>query len=253
MLHILLTCADAQLAPVEHAMQTQLLHNAVLDPRNKGNIQYSVRRYFGIQNIEKTEICTWTGVKCTNGRVTRFIMMCRPGYGRDIDMNWLPNSVKVIHFLNLYLLDGYPSTSLPRDLEYLYLMDCASVGLLKPVTPIDLRQLPVSLEELHLINSTWASPPSPLYLTALPTKLRILQIRSWRIGPSYIDWALLPRALEYIGLSCRGKKKPKVVNIGHASESPHLEIDHGLALFTSSSHFFYECADVVNEIDRRHC
>ena len=246
-----LGCADAQLAPAEKMMQVQLMYNAVLHPKNK-NTDYSLRKYFGIQNIDEGDACGWLGVQCTNGRITRFVAVRQLRYNLDIDMNWLPSSVKVIHFARFFLLDGFASALLPRDLEYLCLIECHCMAMrLKQIPPINLRQLPVGLEELHLIDSLIGNS-CPLHLTALPTKLRILQIRSWRIGPSYIDWALLPRALEYIGLSTMGKKKPKVVSIGHASEPLRLEIDYGIAMFTPNSHFFYDCTDVVDEIKRRH-
>ena len=112
-----------------------------------------------------------------------------------VAMDWLPSTLKSIHLRNIFLDDGWVAERLPRDTEYLFMGNVVTFNEVGKNRRVDLRRLPVNMEEL-ILQASWLR--GKIVLTDLPKKMRISWLQHIMCTKAFIEPDLLPNALAYI-------------------------------------------------------
>ena len=158
-----------------------------------------------VDSANRDDVCTWSGVECTDGFVTQlrvysnrlYVDSVRGDYPLEID--WIPATTQFVHLDSIELLYQWQADMLPRDLRYLYLRLCydSSADQKKPNYHIDLRRLPSRMEELILIASIIGRV---INLRELPATMRFVYINHHpsHIEAVYIDYDMLPKHIENV-------------------------------------------------------
>ena len=116
--------------------------------------------YVRTGEAQETDPCTWRGVICSGGIVRRFIFPSVPYVVRRpgnpcienanwlLEFDWLPSTLHAIHLNQIYLIDGWTTESLPRELRYLNLDRSYSHSASERT--VNFRKLPENMEVLHI-------------------------------------------------------------------------------------------------------
>ena len=147
----------------------------------------------------KEDPCSWDGIECTNGRVTRIKIILRPKDKVACAIEWIPPTVRALRLDNISLANGWSADTLPRDLRFLLLRYCKTKTKYNrhSFQSIDLSKLPSHMEEIHILNS-W--PFGNLCIQSLPPTMKIIDIASSTISKALIDFENLPEKLRSIRL-----------------------------------------------------
>ena len=169
---------------------------------------------------EEDNVCAWNGISCTGGLVTSIHAEFPGGDPGShilrwaILMEWIPPTLNSIHFDRICLIHGWAAEKLPRDLRYMFLSNCDSAGTASGVVA-DFRKLPLQMEEMIVITS-WFN--GKLDLSALPKNMTLLYIRTdpSNLDTVYVDYGLLPRALQNLHITDKHQaKRIQVRRTGH--------------------------------------
>ena len=181
----------------------------------------------GAQN--RSNECAWRGVHCKDTIITSFFFFARPMVSQllhwELDLNWLPSSLEVIHLNEILPASPWVPERLPRKLRFFFFW-----GVPKPqkASPnVSLRNLPNAIEEMHLINS-W--PGGPFMLINLPASMRFFSILQWNLQRLYVDNASLSDSLEVLNIHADARKK--CIPSGEAEWDPRVK------QFADGSEFF---------------
>ena len=172
-------------------LQSELIRQFFV-PRNGNHLP----RYVRGNNPDIEDVCSWSAIQCIDSNVIS-IYICATTADFGTRMEWMPPTVRHVHFFGAILLHGWSTENLSRELLYLYLYGCHLNGSAEVGHAVDLRRLPSQMEELILING-WYN--GLIRLDALPRALSFLFISSAVASnfPIEVNYALFPANLERV-------------------------------------------------------
>ena len=210
--------------------QHQAMHRSIISNLSKStNHIRAFERYFYQDVQNRSNECAWRGVHCDDTIITSFVFSSPPitldRTHFELDLNWLPSSLEVIHLWHIVTASPWAPERLPRKLRYFYfwefqIRENASQN-------VSFRNLPNALEEIHLIHS-W--PSGSVLLVDLPASVRFCSILHWGLRRVYVDNASLSDRLEVLNI--RVEKRTKCIPIGEA------EWDNRVKRLTDGKEFF---------------
>ena len=170
------------------AYQRKLMHSVIREHTG----QYEdIMRYFCPEKYQKRDVCYWSGVQCTDGRVTTFVCISPLNLQWTLDVDYLPPSLRYLHFSSIQSFP-YSCDVLPRDLRYFFMLSCPVLSRPLEEKSFDFRRLPENIEEFHNLFS-WIA--GTVIIDKLPRSLRILNLQSKELEEAYIGSAPLPTGL----------------------------------------------------------
>ena len=190
--------------------QHQLMYIAIESNINKPMHHYRAFEKYFFQNVEtSSNVCTWRGVCCDDAIITSFFFSSLPADSQrlywEIDLNWLPSSIEIVHLNNIVPASPWKPERLPRAIRYLHFW---GVPMQRKVSQkCSLRNLP----SIHLINC-WTG--GSVVLIDLPASMRFCSIMQWDLSRVYVDNAILSDKLEV--LSIYVGPRTKYIPIGEA-------------------------------------
>ena len=152
--------------------------------------------------------CSWRGIHCDGGRITRFIMTSG-NWRYDnvfIDMDYLPSTIEELHFNRVYYYNGWVTEHLPRNLRYLCAIGCYNAMDNFTSRPMNLDRLPRHLEELHLTSGRLMPSSGVLVITNLPPTLILCNIKSGFLHKVLIDSDAIPSGIQMLNFYGNGKR-----------------------------------------------
>ena len=144
-------------------------------------------------------VCEWRGVDCENDgnghfRVTTVIMIRSSKHIWQVTIGWFPSTVRTLSLELIKVEDSLSSKHFPRDLEFARLYGCSFVDKKGKNKPLDLRYLPVNLEELHILES-WLS--TTVIVDALPENLTIVRLGIQKLQRVILGEADAPKEWQF--------------------------------------------------------
>ena len=207
-----LLCADTQ----PHAQplidyQRICMQNAMAQ---KFSLQKEFQKFIVADSDSIGNVCEWRGVDCENDgnghfRVTTVIMIRSSKHIWQVTIGWFPSSVRTLSLELIEVKDSLSSKHFPRDLEFARLYCCSFVDKKSKNKPLDLRYLPVNLEELHIIES-WLS--KTVIVDALPKNLKILRLGIQKLQRVILGEADAPKEWQFrMSIEKPNGQPPRVV------------------------------------------
>ena len=133
-----------------------------------------------------------------------------------VDMQWLPSTVREIHFYMIQLVSGWTAQSLPRSLRYISLYDYE----LSSKRTVDFRKLPAHLEVL-IVERGWLR--GAIILDMLPQTLRTCILYHRSITKVLVHSDRLPKSLEKFVL-CNHKHEIQIRELGERSTDARVMV-----------------------------
>ena len=199
MLALLLSAADG---PVRSDADTIHLQNRMMH-----NI---------FTTLESNNICGWYGVHCVDGIVDK-IAWNGAVLRKPVTLRWLPHTARDVLLENVEVVDGLQTRLLPRESRYFYI-DRPKI-LDDVVICLDMRALPLNMEEFHVRK---LRPVGPVDLRDLPRTMIAISIIVTPVSFVLMDGTRLPDHLRVIRLT-RGNKAPCIRNMGEAAIEGKVE------------------------------
>ena len=146
------------------------------------------------------DACRWRGVECTpvmgeypqvTEIVTTFVATGAETNRWRVDVRWLPGSMQFVYVHAMELAGPLHCRALPRALKFFFLRQ----SLQPTAETLELRYLPLEVEEIHIVDSSVAHT---VEIDDLPPKLRILRITSLDLHRAVLGDADAPT-----GFACR--------------------------------------------------
>ena len=247
---------DVQLSPEQKQMQKMLMQTS-FSVLTGGQWNHRVSNFIRTDTDPDNE-CLWRGVRCTGGVLHTFVCNKKIiGENRALHMSWLPSTLAFVHMTFIDLAGPWKACELPRTLRYMYMSNCymnqhwLQVKRHKNFQKrcdlfIDLRRLPLKLEEFCLYNSWWAGP---VHITDLPRLMRLLYIVGSLTHPTYVENKTLPEGLQEVIIEY-DKKTSNEVLISAKNETVDQRVKIGIAgnSFRKKSRFYEFFSGVNAEI-----
>ena len=154
---------------------------------------------------EKDAFCSWKGVRCRDGIIESICARRSPHDKTSVLMEWMPPTVKFIHFDKVLTIGEWGMENLPRQLRYLCLMHCHRSRSSQQLYWNKLRKLPPKMEEL-IIDRT--PIPGVLQFDQIPQTMRYIYIKipfrtsSYTV---YVDHEFLPMRMNHLFVTCDSK------------------------------------------------
>ena len=237
----LLLSADANPPfPSQLAVQRSLMHSILID-MHTGLPAYASSNLIRSDSDPDDE-CGWRCVDCSDGIVHTFLFerVLRSQTGEDVSLqlNRMPPSVHYLHVKDAYIGHvSWRTRMLPRELRYLYLCNVSNTQGTENPRDLDLRELPMHMEEFLITYARWTGP---LYLTNLPQNLRLLQLQDVLHSFTFVDNRALPTSLEQASVSYMlGSTNRKIRSIDGSKVDKRVKKDRTLRAYSRHYLKFY--------------
>ena len=213
MLSLIFTLASEIGAPIadeEKIFQRRLMHSILAAPNGEA---WDCARSRLIQNREDADDeCAWRGVICHKGIIRTFITSSELTAVLPLRMRMLPSTLYHIHFCAVNLDSAWTAETLPRELRYLFITS-------SDIVSIDLRKLPVHMEELHSMQNI----QGVIDLTELPKEMRLLQLWGVLISTVIVDNAAIPKSIERVRIVETGAQMVDYLLVDGLQFDPRIE------------------------------
>ena len=212
--------------PLQLEFQRSLMHAIIVD-MNTGLPVYASSNLIR-DDIDPDDECDWRCVECSDGIVHTFLfergLGSRNGDDVSLQLNRMPPSVHYLHVKDAYIGHvSWRTRMLPRELRYLYLCNVSNTQSTDNSQDLDLRELPMHLEEFLVTYARWTGP---LYLTSLPQNMRLLQLQDILHSFTFVDNRALPPSLEIASVSYMlGSTNQKIKSIDGSKVDKRVKKD----------------------------
>ena len=176
---LILTAADTDSHELQQQCMYNLFHIDIQVNPNKRNFN---------------DACEWKCTQCIDGIVHGVVWAAPRQMLTRINIEWLPPTTEIAHFADTAIRPGINPKRLPRALRYLCLKKCRKFGE-HWIPGIDLRSLPMRLEELHVIGGDF---DGTVDLTCLPPTMQAISFIHVNCEALVVRRALLPIRLERV-------------------------------------------------------
>ena len=198
------------------------MHHAIADNIGDDFHGRAFQFYIRTPSFAEDNPCTWRGASHVNNRLTTFLMQwarLSESYSGSVriihhewyfDLDFLPSTVRNVHFWGVQLVNGWRPERLPRDMKYLALRSCSSAKRDYDTDIFDFRKLPARMEELHA-DGSWLC--GTLCMDSLPKTMRYIVLQSVNVEKILVDSQKLPLGFQK-GLFRGQHAKISIENIG---------------------------------------
>ena len=165
---------------------------------------------------ENTDICAWAQIECTDGIVTVMwaaSIQARAPNGAEVSikMEWLPPTMKFIHFECIRVPSAWENMCFPRDLKYLFLDHCKDLN--SQANGFNFTRLPQRMEEIILLN---VNIRGTICFVGLPETMRFVYFCVFQryVKCFVVHYKSLPLGLKGLHATVYERGKVKVTEIG---------------------------------------
>ena len=238
-------------------MQLRCMQEAFFNQNHKDNREFAPYYLHRNDPLRSSDVCAWTGIECTDGRVTHVTITSVKGRRIEMDPHWLPPTVEVLHVYKGNFSQALLADRLPRALRYLYL----SHGWGEKVKnerqfAFDFGRFPRDLEEMYVDEWFFILPQKGPYknilnIANLPRNMHTLQILDCHIRHMDIDWRQMPGSMELLIIGRHFQRNADKIT-QHDAEMAKIQIQYASVFDGTRSDTFAWCVSVVEDI-RREC
>ena len=181
-----LTSSSTLQADSTNEHRNKVMENFIL-PSRKENLNFFTSAAHPV-----ADVCRWNGVICSKDEV-RAIYMQKATTDLCVDMHWLPPTLQYVHLIRVTFLDQLHPARMPRNLKYFYTQDVKRFSDFQRRRYVDLKHLPLKLEEFVLRHVKFDGTVS---LLSLPPCLKLLWICGDQFRSALLDPASWPKSLQ---------------------------------------------------------
>ena len=185
-----ITSSSTLQAESSNEQRHKVMENFIL-PSRKENLNFFTSAAHPV-----ADVCRWNGVMCSKDEI-RAIYMQEAATDLCVDMDWLPPTLQYVHLISVTFLHQLHPARMPRDLKYFYTQDVKRFSDIQKRRYVDLKHLPLKLEEFVLRYVIFDGTVS---LLSLAPCVKLLWIGGNKCITALVDPASWPKSLQSFSL-----------------------------------------------------